>query len=120
MDTWKAEPCGKHVWEQHLRVAALPIVTKGVAFLMATYSNGAGANVRPSIELVMQHSGLSERAVREHLSTLRNSGWLILVTAGSGGRGQRPRAAVYRLSYPAEVTAKAPSGVHRRAEPSGE
>jgi hypothetical protein len=104
VDTWKAEPCGKHVWERHLRVAEMSIVTKGIAFLMATYSDGTGTNVRPPIEKVMQHSGLGERAVREHLSLLRGTGWLILVSPGAGGRGRRTRASVYRLSYPATVT----------------
>ena len=104
MDTWKAEPCRKHEWERRFRAAPVPIVTKGVPFIVATYANGTGTSARPSVELVMENSGLGERAVREHLSALRASGWLMLTAPGVGGRGQRPRAATYRLSFPAEVT----------------
>lgn len=109
MDTWKAEPCRKHDWERRFRAAPVPILTKGIGFILSTYADGNGTNARPRVELLMQHSELSERTVREHLSALRATGWLLQTAAGVGGRGRPPKAATYRLSYPAEVTAEGSS-----------
>lgn len=103
MDTWKAEPCRTLEWHRRFRSAALPIATKGVGLVLASYANMDGTSVRPGMAALMECTGLEERQLRRHLTAIRTAGWAILICTGSSF-GRSAKTSEYRLSYPAEVT----------------
>ena len=107
MDTWKAEPCKKVDWERRFRSAPIAVATKAVGFVMASYAAVDGRSVRPGHSLLMEDTGLSQRAISGHVTALRESGWLILVRNGSN-LGRQAKVSEYRLSCPATVTAVEP------------
>ncbi len=99
MDDSQAEPCRKGEWEKRFRSAPLPAITKAVGFIVATYADGDGTSARPGNALLVDDLGLSRRAISSHLTTLRESGWLLLVRNGSN-LGRQAKVSEYRLSRP--------------------
>jgi hypothetical protein len=81
------------------------LVTKCLALLLASYADTkTGENVRPSRELLARVSGSNVRTVSRATKILTDAGLLECVErASSGGRGGSPRAAVYRLTMPADL-----------------
>lgn len=84
-------------WEKLIRWLPLAATTKAVAYAMATFAdNKTGENVRPGERLLGQATGLSTRAVREHINVLMDEG---LIYRHSNGKfhGRRGWASVYVL-----------------------
>jgi hypothetical protein len=96
------EPAGRFDWERLVRRAQLPKPLKFLALVMATYADPDGSRVRPGLPVLSAVTGDSERHVSRLLTALVDSGLLEQVARG-GGRGNRGRASVYRLTIPADL-----------------
>lgn len=66
-----------------------------LALALADHADDDGAKVFPSIEHLMINTRQSRRTVQYQLRRMEESGWLILVNSGHGGRGQSRE---YRIS----------------------
>lgn len=95
--TAKLHTCSRGDWEKLIRWLALPATTKAVAYALATFAdNKSGENVRPGERLLAQSTGLSTRAVREHIGNLMAEG-LIFQRSNGKFNGRRGWASVYVL-----------------------
>ncbi len=84
-------------WEHLIRWLPLGATTKAVAYALATFAdNDTGENVRPGERLLAQATGLSTRAVREHINVLMEEGLLYRRSNGKFN-GRRGWASVYVL-----------------------
>lgn len=86
-------------WRRAVLESELASTTRLVAVALSTYMSEAGTSAFPGATLLSQDTGLSERAVREHLAKLCDSGWLHLVERG-GQRGRRKCANSYAAVIP--------------------
>ena len=93
----------RYRWERHLLTLPIPPTTKHVALTLATYGDTNGRQIHPGEKRVATDTGLSTRAIRNHLATLREAG---LIIRRSGGRSNRQRADadLYQLSIPDTTT----------------
>ncbi|ULH08212.1 helix-turn-helix domain-containing protein [Alcaligenes faecalis] len=66
-----------------------------LALALADHADDDGAKVFPSIDHLMTKTRQSRRTVQYQLRRMEESGWLILVNSGNGGRGQSRE---YRIS----------------------
>lgn len=57
------------------------------ALAYADHAHDDGTNIRPSVAYVAKKTRQSERSVRRYLAQMRESGWLLTVRHGNGGRG---------------------------------
>lgn len=60
-----------------------------LALSLADFAKDDGTSVFPSIKELAQKTRQSERTVQYQLRRMEESGWLILVNSGNGGRNQR-------------------------------
>ncbi|WP_255474796.1 helix-turn-helix domain-containing protein [Pusillimonas sp. ANT_WB101] len=60
-----------------------------LALAIADHSNDQGGDIFPSIKMLAEKTRQSERTVQYQLRRMEESGWLILVNSGNGGRNQR-------------------------------
>lgn len=99
---------GRFEWERIVRQCVFPKkYTKLVAFVLATYADTkTGANVRPGQKRLAIHTGISERAVRDHIRDLEEFGLIMLLIAGSSfGRSGKGMATLYQLTIPEQLDA---------------
>ena len=95
------------VWE-----ADLPAMRKLILLRLASHADEKGGSIFPSVESVARSCGLTDRAVRNAIKSLRESGVLVLVKASVGGRGH---ANIYRIDL---ETLNLIQGLHdEKAEP---
>lgn len=66
-----------------------------LALALADHAHDDGTNVYPSIKALAEKTRQSERTVQYQLRRMEESGWLILVNSGNGGRNQTRE---YRIS----------------------
>ena len=66
-----------------------------LALALADYASDDGTRVFPSIKALAEKTRQSERSVQYQLRRMQESGWLILVNAGNGGRSMHSE---YRIS----------------------
>jgi len=66
-----------------------------MALSYADHAHDDGTNVRPSVAYVARRTRQSERSVQRYLTKMRESGWLVTVRHGAGGRG---KATEYRIN----------------------
>lgn len=66
-----------------------------MALACADHAHDDGTNVRPSVNHLAQKTRQSPRTVQRQLAQMRDSGWLVLVRNGHGGRGH---TAEYRIN----------------------
>jgi hypothetical protein len=84
-------------WVPLIRWLPLASTTKAVAYALATFADyGTGENVRPGERLLAQATGLSTRAVREHVNVLLEEGLLYRHSNGKF-HGRRGWASVFVL-----------------------
>lgn len=62
---------------------------------LADHASDDGTRVFPSIKALAEKTRQSERSVQYQLRRMQESGWLILVNAGNGGRSMHSE---YRIS----------------------
>lgn len=60
-----------------------------LALALADHANDQGESIRPSIASLAEKTRQSERSVQYQLRRMEESGWLILVNHGNGGRNHR-------------------------------
>ena len=60
-----------------------------LALSLADFAEDDGTRVFPSIKQLAEKTRQSERTVQYQLRKMEESGWLILVNSGNGGRNQR-------------------------------
>ncbi|MCD0503677.1 helix-turn-helix domain-containing protein [Bordetella petrii] len=65
------------------------------ALAYADHAHDDGTGVRPSVAYIARKTRQSERTVQRYLTQMRESGWLLTVRHGTGGRG---RATEYRIN----------------------
>ncbi|PZU17580.1 MAG: hypothetical protein DI589_25965 [Shinella sp.] len=70
-----------------------------LALALADCADHDGTNIYPSIETLAAMTCQSERAVQYQLRRMEESGWLILVNAGRGGRSSSRNGAHYTRRY---------------------
>lgn len=71
------------VWE-HYPAGGSELLT---ALAYADHAHDNGTNIRPSVAYIAKKTRQSERSVRRYLAQMRESGWLLTVRHGNGGRG---------------------------------
>lgn len=59
-----------------------------LALSLADFANDDGTSIYPSIKNLAEKTRQSERSVQYQLRKMEESGWLILVNSGNGGRNQ--------------------------------
>ncbi|MGH3190003.1 MAG: hypothetical protein ACRDOL_22610 [Streptosporangiaceae bacterium] len=89
------------VWR---RVIAEPSV-KNVGLHAASYADPDGTNIFPGILRMANVTGLSERAVRDAFSFIRESGLMHRCSKGSAA-GRRGFSDEYRLTIPLDIFAR--------------
>lgn len=71
------------MWE-HYPAGGCELLT---ALAYADHAHDDGTNIRPSVAYIARKTRQSERSVRRYLAQMRESGWLLTVKYGNGGRG---------------------------------
>lgn len=66
-----------------------------LALALADHASDDGTRVYPSIKALAEKTRQSERTIQYQLRRMEESGWLILVNAGNGGRSMTSE---YRIS----------------------
>jgi hypothetical protein len=92
-------PVGRFDWERIVLRAELSAGTKAVALALATFGDAAGVDIRPGHRRISDALNVNDRSTRGHIDALLDAGLLELVSGGAPGR-----AAVYRLTMPADGT----------------
>lgn len=89
-------------WRSAVCESDLAPTTRHVALTLSLYMSERGDSARPGAPTLARDTGLSVRAVREHLAELERRGWLRLVERG-GLKGERKKANEYRAVVPDPV-----------------
>jgi biotin operon repressor len=71
---------------------------KLVAMMQATHAGQDGRDAHPGEKLLAAETGFSEKTVRKHLHSLREKGWLQMLSSGRGGAHDRSSA--FSLNIP--------------------
>lgn len=101
-------------WRSAIVDSELAATTRHVALTLSLHMNERGGSCYPGAPRLARETGLSERAVRDHLGRLVDAGWLVLERRG-GQRGGRRESNEYRATVPDETaTPAAGSGVEDR------
>lgn len=66
----------KFRWQRAFMASDLPSITRHILHVLAAYMNAAGGNCYPSIDRIVSDTGLSRTAVRLHLQTAVETGWI--------------------------------------------
>ncbi|MGH0004549.1 helix-turn-helix domain-containing protein [Pseudovibrio ascidiaceicola] len=85
-------------WRQAFCQSELPATTKHVLQTLSMFMNTMGESCYPSIEDLVEYSGLSKRAVLNHIETARAAGWIKV--SQHGFRGQRWKRHEYVARWP--------------------
>ena len=86
-------------WERAVKASDLPPTRKLVLAMLATHANKAGL-AYPSQATLASECGLSERAVRGHLTAAREAGWLDRTRKGGRVSDERVVSSEYLLTIP--------------------
>ncbi|WP_150117191.1 hypothetical protein [Arthrobacter sp. ERGS1:01] len=92
-------------WETIVRRVQMPLATKGIALLLATYSDTpTGESIYPGHTKLAAVACASKSTVERAIKTLRSIGLIEEVAPGrSRGRNGGGLAAVYRLTLPSDL-----------------
>ncbi|KZL17829.1 helix-turn-helix domain-containing protein [Pseudovibrio sp. WM33] len=85
-------------WRQAFCQSDLPATTRLLLQTLSMFMNTMGESCYPSIEDLMEYSGLSKRAVLNHIETARAAGWIKV--SQHGFRGQRWKRHEYVARWP--------------------
>ncbi|WP_354561376.1 MULTISPECIES: helix-turn-helix domain-containing protein [Gordonia] len=92
---------GRYQWERWVKRIGMPQTVKLVAMILATYADGRGEGVRPSVIRVALEAGVSDRTINRAMRTLHGHGLIELVRQGARRHGGEPNE--YRLTIPDDV-----------------
>jgi hypothetical protein len=97
-------------WRHLIIKSSLPATTRHVLLTISCFMNELGDGCYPTQKQLAEATGLSERAVREHLEVAATSGWI--KRSEHGFRGQKWRNHEYKACWPD------PQDVEKGAAPS--
>lgn len=100
-DAQQTRPMARFDWERVVRRVDLPLPTKGVALLLATYADDKGRKVHPGEERLSRVTGINVRNTRNHVTKLRDLG---LITRTSRSNRRLGKADTYRLTVPLDLS----------------
>lgn len=103
-------------WRHALLKSDLPATTRHVLLTISCFMNDVGGGCYPTQEQLAEATGLSDRAVRQHIDTAVKAGWL--VRKEHGFRGQKWRNHEYEAAWPTQDVAAADLPIVERAEPA--
>lgn len=83
----------KFQWQRAFMRSDLPPITRHVLHVLCAYMNPNGGDCYPSIDLIRNSTGLCDKAVRLHLQTAVEAGWLKRWERRAGGATLAGRAA---------------------------
>lgn len=89
-------------WREAIQKSNLAPTTRHILLNLSTYMNDKGGCCFPSIELQAADTGLSKKAVIQHLQKAVDSGFLF--KSQHGYAGQQWKRNEYRAIFPSEVT----------------
>lgn len=87
-------------WERAVLASDLPSTCRLVLLVLAVYMNADGTEARPGVPRLCAGTGLGDRAVRGHLSSAVETGWLQQVRRGHRLGNGTVRASEYRATVP--------------------
>lgn len=90
----------RYDWQAVIRRSNLTTLTKGFAFIMASYSSPDGSDIFPGNDRLANVTSMADSTVRKHLKILRDAGLIARVTAANRRRGLSDE---YRLTVPSRV-----------------
>lgn len=100
------------IWHELIRGARdLPLATKGVAFILATWGDMRGVDIYPGETALAAACGVQTRQVRRHMRTLTDRGYVALEQHGGSTKGYANR---YKLTAPADLLDRVVEGVDGR------
>lgn len=113
-------------WRHALLKSDLPATTRHVLLTISCFMNDVGGGCYPTQEQLAEATGLSNRAVRQHIDVAVKAGWL--VRKEHGFRGQKWRNHEYEAAWPildvvgdaSEGAEPASSALPEGAEPRAE
>lgn len=88
-------------WRQAILRSEMQATTRHVLLTIACYMNDMGEGAYPSVEQLVSATGLSKRAVIEHIKRAADAGFLSV--SQHGYRGQRWKRNEYKALWPAET-----------------
>jgi hypothetical protein len=101
-------------WRHAVLKSSLPATTRHVLLTISCFMNDVGGGCYPTQEQLAEASGLSARAVRQHIDDAVKAGWLS--RKEHGFRGQKWRNHEYEAAWPAQDAETADLQVVERAE----
>jgi len=88
-------------WRQAILKSSLPPTTRHVLLTLSCHMNDAGESCYPSIELLCEETGLSNRAVITHLKLSEDAGWIEVEKHGF--RGRKWARNEYKIAWPERI-----------------
>lgn len=85
-------------WRAAILKSGLQPTTRHVLLTLACHMNDAGESCYPSLELLVEETGLTKRSIITHLNLAREAGWIEVEQHGF--RGQKWRRNEYRIAWP--------------------
>lgn len=107
MDLDDLNPARRFEWERVVRRVRMPVTTRCVAFLLASYGNPDGTRIRPGRERLARVADVNPKTISRSITVLRSMGLIALVSAGSGSSHHQV-AAEYMLTLPPNVLDELP------------
>lgn len=113
-------PTQFYSWRQAILKSGLQATTRHVLLTLSCHMNDAGESCYPSIELLCEETGLSNRSVITHLKVAEEGGWIVVDKHGFSG--QKWARNEYRIAWPNSPTEpkgeppKAVNDVHHLGE----
>lgn len=101
-------------WRHAVLKSSLPATTRHVLLTISCFMNDVGGGCYPTQEQLAEASGLSDRAVRQHIDDAVKAGWL--VRKEHGFRGQKWRNHEYEAAWPTQDAEATALQVVERAE----
>lgn len=92
-------------WRHALLKSDLPATTRHVLLTISCFMNDVGGGCYPTQEQLAEATGLSDRAVRQHIDIAVKAGWL--VKKEHGFRGQKWRNHEYEAAWPTQDVGEA-------------
>lgn len=107
--TYREAVIAKAQWLDALaRDAHMPVTTRGVGLVVASYYNRQKGRAWPSTAELGERCDMSPRQVIRHLDVLEAAGYLIVERTANRGQGKRRSG--YRFEVPARVALRSIDG----------
>ena len=85
-------------WRHAIIKSELPATTRHVLLTVSMHMNELGEGCYPTVEMLVEETGLSKRSVLTHLQAGIDAGWLVRLELGL--RGRKWRRCEYRSRWP--------------------